>query len=283
MRRLAPLLVVALALAAAAADELHVLRLKHRPASELLPAIRPLLGPDDAVSGVDYRLIVRAPERTRREIERVVAQLDIAARDFTLTVRQVSVAEAERLRREASGEARLGRDARVTMPRRAGASDEGLVIGGGGRDGELRYQTAQRRGSGRDERTQTLRVQDGRRAFLRVGQSVPHVKKILALTGRQPVGVQGVEYQNVVTGFDVTPQRQGERVVLQITPRLSSLAGPATGLANFQELSTTVSVRPGEWIDLGRIQGTGEELRRTILESDDSGDGARYTVLLRVE
>lgn len=267
---------------AIAAGELHVITLKHRPAQELLPVIRPLLGPEDAVSAVDYRLIVRTTEARRREVERVVQQLDVARRNLTLTVRQGARAERRDTGHGVSGEADIGRDARITLPRRP-VDDRGVAVEHEGGDARLRYQGREERGTADDERAQTLRVQDGSRAYIRLGQSVPHVKRILSLAGRRVAIAQGVDYRNVVTGFEVLPRVQGERVQLEITPRLSSLADPATGLANFQELRTTVNVRFGEWIDLGAIAGAGENVRRTIVDSAVGDSAEQRSVWLRVE
>ena len=281
-----------------AADEIHVIALKHRTAQELIPVIRPLLGPTDAVSAIDYRLLVRTSPKRLAEVERVVQQLDIARRNLTLTVRQGSQAENRGTSQGLSGEVDVGRDARVTLPRStsddsrdggvratpgAVAGDRGAVIEHQSGDARLRYQTRAERGSAGDNRTQTLRVQDGKPAYIRLGQSVPHVKRIIALSGRQPAVARGVEYQNVVTGFEVLPRIQGERVQLDITPRLSSLADPTSGLANFQELRTTVNVRLGEWIDLGGISGAGENVRRAIVESATAGSTEQRSVWLKVE
>lgn len=97
----------------------------------------------------------------------------------------------------------------------------------------------------RDEHRQTLRLQDGQRAYIRAGQSVPHVQRILVLAGKdRALLAQGVEYQNV---------------------------------------TTTVTVRPSEWVDLGQLAGSGEEVRRAIAESGATREGERRAVLIKVE
>jgi len=267
LRQLAlALLLVVPALVAAAAEEPRVIQLRHRPAEELIPVIRPLLRPGDAVSGTDYRL----------------GQLDVARRNLTLSVRQGSLAGRRDTTHDVSGQADVGRDARVTLPRQS-ADDRGIAVEQQGGDARLRYHGREERGTADDERVQTLRVQDGNRAYIRLGQSVPHVKRVLSLAGRRVAAAQGVEYQNAVTGFEVRPRVQGERVQLEITPRLSSLADPSTELANVQELRTTVNVRLGEWIDLGAISGVGENVRRTIVDSAVAGSTEQRSVWLRVE
>ena len=204
-------LLFALQATAAPVGDIHVITLKHRTAQELVPVIRPLLGPDDAVSAVDYRLLVRTSPKRLADIERVVQQLDVAQRNLTLTVRQGSQMENRATSQGLSGEVDIGRDARVTLPR-GPADDRGVVVEHQSGDARLRYQTRTERGSASDNRVQTLRVQDGKPAYIRLGQSVPHVKRIIALSGRQLAITQGVEFQNVVTGFEVLPRVQGERV-----------------------------------------------------------------------
>lgn len=75
-----------------AADETRIIQLKHRNAADLMPMIRPLLGPDDALSGMDYRLSLRTSDRNLHDIERLLAQLDVDQRRLRITVQQ-TVAE----------------------------------------------------------------------------------------------------------------------------------------------------------------------------------------------
>lgn len=124
---------------------------------------------------------------------------------------------------------------------------------------------------------------DGQRAHIRIGQSVPYVKKILTLTKNQIAIEQGVELRNVTTGFEVLPRVHGDHVRIEITPRLSTLDNPATGLVNFQELTTTVETKLGEWIDLGALLGSGNDVQRAILESAATESGERRTVHIKIE
>lgn len=276
---LVPLLVLPTVVAA---DETRMIQLKHRPAEELIPVIRPLLRPGDAISGTDYRLLVRTSDRNLKEIERVLDQLDVARRNLTLTVRQVAVADADRILHELKGETKVNDQVRIKLPRNS-SDNEGLTIGSDSPDNSLRYRTKRRQETRTDDLTQVLRVQDGSRAFIRVGQSVPHMTTVRRYSGTAPTISQGVEFQDVTSGFDVRPRLAGQNVQLEIEPRLMRLEDRATGLASVQQASTTVAVKLGEWIDLGRILGRGDDNVRAILESADSSAGERRTILIKVE
>ena len=267
-----------LAPAGVSAEELRVIQLKHRPAGEIIPLIRPLLGPEDALSGMDYRLIVRTSDRNLKEIERLLAQLDVAQRQLRITVEQRVADDRDTTTHSVEGEVPIGDKARIKLPEKS-PNNRGLVV----QKDKLRFRTGQRTTTGRNETTQTVMTLDGQRASIRVGQSVPHVKKILAIGDRQVLIAQGIELQDVTTGFDVLPRVHGDRVQMEITPRLSTLRDPATGLADFQELSTTVEVRLGEWIDLGTILGHRNEIDRAILDSAATESGERRTIRLKIE
>ena len=267
-----------LTLLPAGADEARVLQLKHRPANEVMPLIRPLLGPDDALSGTDFRLIIRTSDRNLKEVERILAQVDVARQRLRITVEQASAEDRATTSQSVTGAARIGDKARVTLPAKP-PQKGGLIV----QKDDLRYTANRRTTAASNANTQTVMTMDGQRAWIRIGQSVPHVRKILALSRRQLVLIQDIELQDVTTGFDVLPRVHGDRVLVEITPRLSSLRNPATGLADFQELSTTVETKLGEWLDLGEILGNHDEVHRAILESATTTSGERRTVRLKIE
>jgi len=267
-----------LTLAGVSAQEMRVIQLKHRPAGEIIPLIRPLLGPEDALSGMDYRLIVRTSDRNLKEIERLLAQLDVAPRQLRITVEQRVADDRDTATHSVAGEVRIGDKARIELPEKS-PDDRGLVA----QKDDLRLRTGRRTTAGRNETAQTVMALDGQRASIRIGQSVPHVKKILALGRGQVLIAQGIELQDVTTGFDVLPRVSGDRVRMEITPRLSTLRDPATGLTNYQELATTVEAKLGEWIDLGTILGHRNEIDRAILESAATESGERRTIRLKIE
>ena len=271
-------LIAVLAPAGVSAEEMRVIQLKHRPAGEIIPLIRPLLGPEDALSGTDYRLIVRTSDRNLKDIERLLAQLDVAQRQLRITVEQRVADDRDTTSHSVEGEVKIGDKARIKLPENS-SDNRGLVV----QKDKLRFRTGQRTTTGRNEATQTVMTLDGQRASIRIGQSVPHVKQILTLGRRQILIAQGIELHDVTTGFDVLPRVHGDRVRMEITPRLSTLRDPATGLADFQELSTTVEVRLGEWIDLGSILGHRNEIDRAILESAATESGERRTIRLKIE
>ncbi|MBK1691446.1 secretin N-terminal domain-containing protein [Ectothiorhodospira mobilis] len=73
---------------AAGAEErpIRVLPLQHRPAEDLLPLLRPLLGPGETLTGEGMRLVARATPATLAQLEQAVAALDRASADLRLSL-----------------------------------------------------------------------------------------------------------------------------------------------------------------------------------------------------
>jgi len=268
------------AVAAAADYGLKIIPLKHRTAEDVIPVVRPLLKPDEAVSGFHSQLFLRASAESNRTVERVLAELDQPRRNLRVTIQQGLARDISRAGQELSGEVRAG-DARIVVPGRR-SSTGGVTIGGSGED-SARYRITRSTGSQRQETGTFLNVLEGMPAFIQVGESVPYVQRFLALAGNHMTVVEGVQYQDVVTGFEVLPRLVGDRVELEIAPRLSFIGNRGTQVVNFQELRTTVSVRLGEWVDLGGATVSRDDVSSAIWSTASTQSGERRTIMLKVE
>lgn len=268
-----------------AAEEIHVIELKHRSAEEIAPVVRPLLGAADGLSGTNFRLIVRTSDKRFSQIQRLVRTLDVARRSLTLTIKRGVVLDETRARNQVSGDVRVGGGTRIALPSHAAGNSGEVTVSRRDSDkaGNLRYRTKRIATSKRDENLHVLRVLDGQRAFVRIGQSQPQVQKTWVLSDRHETRVGGVQTQEVSTGFEILPRVNGDRVHLEITSRLSTAQDPAVGAVNFQQLTTTVSARLGEWIDLGAVTGTNHDISRALLGSLTVHAGEQRTVLIKVE
>jgi hypothetical protein len=152
----------------------------------------------------------------------------VAQRQLRITVEQRVTDDRDTTSHSVEGEVRISDKTRIKFPEKS-PDDRGLVV----QKDNLRLRADRRTTAGRNEFTQTVMVLDGQRTSIRIGQSVPHVKEILALGRGQVLIAQGIELQDVTTGFDVLPRVRGDRVLMEITPRLSTLRDPATGIADF--------------------------------------------------
>jgi len=284
--RLALVLALALPGAAVRAETvLEVIPLHHRTAEEVIPILQPMLAREGTLSGFKGQLIVRTTPDNLAEIRRILASVDSAPRQLLITVRQDADARHQRSSADVSGN--VGSDnVRVIVPPTSGERQGGRVVIREG-DNRVRAHALDSNSTVADRNTQTLRVMEGREAFIRVGQSVP-------LRGRQVrrtvVGGQVVEqvvdttqYRDVTTGFYVRARVSGDRVTLDINPQRETLSSDIRGGVNVQRVVTTVSGRLGEWMELGAI-GRGATTEESVLlghSSSATRDDRR--VLLKVD
>jgi len=265
----------------AADPELRVIPLKHRLADEVVPVVRPLLAPGESVSGMDSRLIVRAAPRTFAQIEQVLAEVDTPRRNLRISVRHAGESERVQDHQGVSGDVRRG-NTRIVVTNGT-RSTGGVTVGQTGPDGNVQLRSERHVTTKRDTSSQNLTVLDGGRAFLRVGESIPQVQTFLALVGSRLGVVAGIQYQDVTTGFEVEPRILGEQIQLTVTPRLAFRSNQGAQTINFQELSTVVTVKPGEWVDLGGAVESANEVNRQILSTRRSTDSEESRFLIRVD
>jgi type II secretory pathway component GspD/PulD (secretin) len=265
---------------AQAQTELKIITLQHRFPQDILPAVQPLVGDDGSVSAVQNFLIVRTGPENMRQIEQLIASLDTAQKNIRITISHDS--QVLGMQRNISGSASMQTgDVQVNIsiiePNKDGmAKSHGLhqsnAVEFGIGQGELEsYQSGQA----------FITVLDGQRAFIRVGESVPFTQQWLILTQRYPNIVRTTEFRDITTGFAVRPRYVGDQVEVEITPRIASLN--ASGVIDFEQLSTVVSVIPGKWLDIGGVMQSRDDISRTILSYQQGKSDRHQSLLIKVE
>lgn len=262
--------------------ELRVIPLRHRLAAELIPTLEPLLGPGETVTGMDSRLIVRATPATLAQLERVIAEFDVARRNLRITVRHGTAGETQEQAQSLHGEIRRdGSRVIVSGDRRAGGA--GITVGRVGPDGRAQIHSERRTTVVRENLDQTLVVMDGGEGVVRVGESIPVVQPFVALVGDRLRVAAGVEFYDVTTGFAVAPRLHGDTVQLAIAPRLSFRSSQGIQVIEARELSTTVTLRRGEWLDLGGAVESANDLNRQIFATRRSTHHGITRISVRVD
>lgn len=242
-----------------AGDALKIFTLQHRFAEDLIPQISPLVGQNGTVTGINNQLIVRADEQMLIEIEKVVQQLDTARVNRRITV--------------ASDQHSTGQSSVVDA--------NGRIIIGNRSRGNVNIDIDNRRTSRRQSAQQFINVLDGERAFIRVGQLVPFSQDWLVLTRRYAQYYRTTNWVDVSTGFAVRPRSIGNQVELEITPRISQLN--SRNFIDFNTLSTTVRIGIGEWVDIGSLMQTKDEVSRKILGYADRYNTSDQSLKVKVD
>lgn len=236
-------------ISALADTEFKIIALQHRFATDVLPMIEPMVGADGTATGMNNQLIVRASPERMREIEQVIATLDVARINRKITVKTSSNSQSQRERVEANGSIRVGK-VTASNSRRSQPSGARVVV----------ENTSH---NSRQNTNQFINVLDGERAFIRVGQIVPFTQEWATITRRYVQIERTTDWREISTGFAVRPRTAGSEMTLEITPRIAKLNGQ--GVIDFEELTTIVQTSLGNWVDIGSTMQDSDEVSRKIL------------------
>lgn len=284
LTRLVLLLMVLLAGPALAQTMVEVILLKYRQADQVIPVLQPLLGREASISNFQNQLVIRATPAELAQVKRVLAGIDTQPRRLLITVRQDADVSGSRREAEVSGS--IGNNnARMTVPGSSSREGGNVVLREG--DDRLRARVVDSSQAGGERTVQTVQVLEGYSAFIRAAESQPvrNRQVLRTMVNGQWVDrvVETTDYREATTGFNVRPHLQGEMVTLDIDPQRESFDEQRRGAVNVQRVSTTVSGRLGEWMDLGGITEERSNDSSGILGTRSVRSSDRRGVQVKVE
>lgn len=252
------------------AQDLQVIELHHRLADEIIPIVTPLLEPGGVLTGADNQLLVRTSPGNFAQIQKAVAAIDRAPRQLRITVGQGTAGNEEAA--GVRGSATIGDgDVRAGVNRPPGSSP-GAEVEAGARSGDDNLQNVS-----------TVQTVEGSETFIAVGQSVP-VRSTEVLSGRHgPVVHQSTTYADVASGFYATARLNGDQVVLEISPQQERYRADRGGVIDSKGMTSTVTGRLGEWIELGAVSEKSSESTGGILVWGRRSGNSEYSARVRVE
>ena len=248
---------------------LEIIELKGRQVEEIIPIIRPLVGEDGAVTGMNNQLIIRTSEENLREIRRILEQVDRAPRRLVVSVRQGVDDQTEARKLAADVNVMVGKNTKIIVGR---PTDEDSV------------KLTARKSTTRSDLDVTHRVQtlEGYPAFIATGKAVPIHSYRRYRGSPYPGGELSTQYRNVTTGFYVTPRLNGDRVTLEVSPHMERL-GRMERTFDIQRASTVVSGSLGEWIAIGGTARSGGGDGTGIARSVTTRNRQQRDIFIRVE
>lgn len=252
---------------------LEVIPLQHRTAEEMIPVLKPMLPREASITGVRGQLVVRTTPANLAELKRILASIDVAPRRLMITVAQHAAADGRARGAEVSGSVR--------------ADDHVRFSAGGARREGVQARVYDSRSLDNATVTQTVQALEGRTAYVQVGRSVPVRDRQVtrSIVGGRVVEhtLDGVDYRNANTGFLVTPRLAGDRVTLELSPQREVFVEPRRGSVDVQRVTTTVSGRLGEWIEVAALsEARGSDRGELLGRAGDMRSDSR-SVLLKVD
>jgi hypothetical protein len=255
--------------AIASGGQVAVIKLKKRPADDIIPVISSFLGPGDTLSGQDYFLILKTTPENLTRIQSIVAHLDQASQQLAITVVQGENAIDQLNSVDISGSVTIGDGVAVGVGAPPGRQDDSITV-----DAQNSMRTR------RSSDIQRVLVQNGTTATIYVGLSAPVAMESPTHKGMRVHQIEG--YREMLTGVQVTPRISDNRVTLEIETRQDQPAGDGYAVVRSQQIQTQIQARLDEWIDIGSILGTSKRRADNLTTRSASRQSSQRHVFVKV-
>ncbi len=186
LARLLSCLALLFAWPAAAQQELEIIPLRSQTVDRVLPTLLPLVEPGGTLIGANDQLFLRASQRNREEIKRVLATIDRPSRRLIIRVSQ---------NRESEGASR-------------GGEVSGRVVIGDGARSNVDARLWDRQGTRSENAGQLVQTVEGGQAFIQVGRTLPIPMRQATIGPGGAVISETVVFHDIGRGFFATPARQ---------------------------------------------------------------------------
>lgn len=253
-------------------DPLQIIDLKNRPADEIIPVIKPMLKPNDAITGTGFQLFLRTDSKTLEEITRLLQVMDKAPRNLVIKVRNDLEANSKSTDINTSANYEVIDDVRV------------IVGDNPPRDNGAKVQINSNKNTTNRNTEHMIRVIEGGKAFITAGEIRPYEHRTI-IRHRNGVSVyDSVDYQDVTSGFYVTPRLTGNNnVSLQIQPHYRTVSDKRSGTIDVQEADTTLETKLGEWVQIGGIDTNESSKDSGILSTSRNSGSKQSAIYVKVE
>lgn len=260
-------------------NSVEVISLNHRTVEEVIPVLRPFVGSEGVISGMNNQLIVQTTAARLERIKEIIARIDTPLRQLMITVAQnVTREQLERIA-AASGKITISNNNRLTI------SDER-----GDRTGRVEYsrdedtlkvQGQSSTGIAQTADIQRLRILEGSQALIKIGSSIPLPERTVVRNTNGVTVIGSSRYHDVTSGFYVLPRIVGDGVILEISPQRSTLGKEKS--IDYQSATTRVKGQLGKWIELGSIQQRQDDKGSQIWSGSKEKASERRGIFLKVE
>ena len=121
---------------------------------------------------------------------------------------------------------------------------------------------------------------DGGTAFIGTGESIP-IRERSAVGGVS--SQETIGFQETISGFYAIARVQGNRVTVQLAAAADTVIDRRSGAAHIQRVTTVVSGKIGEWIEVGGINEVTSERQAEIASRRGGASRSQKRIYIKVE
>ena len=248
---------------------LEIIELKGRPVDEVIPLVKPFVGPDGVVTGMNNQLIIRTSPDRLQEIHKILDRFDRPPRQLMILVHHGRMIGKERQHVGAGVNSKIGEHARVEM---------GIPTPGD----SIHIRAGSKQSSTMSDASHSVRATEGKPAFIATGQSIPITEQSTYISRGRIRQQTSTHYRDATGGFYVVPQLNGDQVTLRISTRMDK-ADQTSGTFDIQRIDTAITGRLGEWIPIGAVNEGSNQSGGTALQHQATTDSDDRQIYLLVK
>lgn len=260
----------------------EIVPIGHRPPTELLSILAPLVTDSGSLSATNDHLIVTTTRDNLGQIKDILAAIDHPLRNLLVSIRYGPSGAAEHS--EGSASVRMGSSKLLLSTADAdayGSNEQAPRIGTRADDPHVAVQLWRTQAAAASRREQHLRVIDGAPACIAHGKLVPLGRQNVLFIRGTLLGVEATTASvNLSTGFCVVPHLRSGQVLLDIAPQIAHASLGESGSTETKTMHTTISVPLGRWVEIG---GIGQRDRQRQSGRVYLSTGASEAVFVKVD
>lgn len=218
---------------------LEIIELKGRPVDEVIPLVRPFVGPDGVVTGMNNQLIIRTSPERLEEIKTILDRFDRPPRRLMILVRHGNAMEHSRQRISGGINSDIGDNANVRIGDPVPHNSIGI-----GADTRITTST--------NDVSHSVLATEGKPAFIASGKSIPITEQQTYISRNRIHQQTTTRYRDATGGFYVVANLNGDQVTLRISTHMDKPAGTGDSI-DIQRVVTSITGRLGEWLPIGGI------------------------------
>ncbi len=276
-----PLLLILLLLAylspaslvlADAAMRMETFNLRNRPASDLLPLVKPFLHSEGAITGQGYKLFIKSTGANLEQISQIIADLDVALKRLRISISTDASAfdEQEKLQVHAHSEA-------IGSSNSPGVRKIIINKGAQHKITTRVYSTAER---SQQPAVQHLQLLEGQWASINTGRAIPIADRRLNSDGTV---TETIRYRNLSSGFKVRAHINGDKVYLTLRPKQEQLSQEGGGNIVVQSIETNLTINLGQWAEIGGTQQLQKKSEKGLYYSPRRTQETERRMFIKVE
>ncbi|MDH5570563.1 MAG: hypothetical protein OEY89_02285 [Gammaproteobacteria bacterium] len=246
--------------------------LRHRPAEDLIPLIKPFIHPEGAISGSGFKLFIKTTGSNMEQLKEIITELDVKLKTLRISISTDSkVLEKQQ---QLSVSTQPGIQSNASSP-----GVQKIIIEKGAKHSiTTRVSSTETRTT--QPTAQYIQLLEGQWAMIKTGNAIPYTER---QTNPDGTVTETIHYQQRSTGFKVRAHTNGDLVYLTLRPEIEQASEEGGGKTVYQNIDTSITTHLNKWVELGGTNRRSEQSAQGLLHRTQRQEEIERGMFIKVE